>query len=504
VALSKDAMQPLRRWARLLHQRLHMPLPQQGAGRFAGATDSSAEVVSYVLTGKPPHAPALLQADAGSRWRLRLQLSAYDTFEGIPDIYDGFGDIPADVALRWARLLETDTTHHHCALVFAGGRRWPELLLINDAHSSVVPWLMKPRRSTLEASTLERLLVRDGLPAHAALVAAFDAVAVARTSARKWVGQRGLLVRDMPGYGPWLARHVEAVRPCLARQGELHALHVFEMLTKADDVALHALQAEICMLAVSSGAVLGAASEVLRRCGDIGIKGMGAIAVRGTESQRLNALRWLAETALAQSDEALAANVRSAIAADPSPCVQALALATEPDANLAEALSHTVPAPVSAAVCCDSLGDVVGSFWAGVRQAWDANASRTHPKPAQGAGPFVAAECDALLNYLVADTWVSPGQFSPQAPFERVDYTYQPLMALAAHPQATAAIVLKTLLFLYGPKLRSDRLETLASAFVAMYRERQSRRRPNRQPTPRAICGASRQAKARHHERPNA
>ncbi len=312
-------------------------VPQEGANllveRLAGlnklanvSAGLSGRMLAYVFEGEPTSVLNEVSGNPGVSNYLRL--TGYHYSRGNSEwaeFYRYFDLMPAAVMLRWAKLLDASVRHSTqqlYVLSLPNGVHWPEALLWHaggdslDGGSSQRPFVKH-----LSAAGIERLLIADGLPEAALLLAAFNGPMFTRYGAE----QRAQAVADLNGFGEAAVRHREQIKPLLLQPAVTQRMHVLYLLEKLSAVELSHFAVELAELSVSSSKQVRAAAEPLvMQCGASIQAELIRLAKEAKPEQRLNALRLLWRLAQSTNDELLSVQIRDLAAADKAPSVQAL------------------------------------------------------------------------------------------------------------------------------------------------------------------------------------
>jgi len=299
------------------------PLDRLPAGK--GRSGLSRDILSWVLRGEP--VSILQEAGQLSGIAEQLRITGYhygDNPKQKSDLYNQFESIPADIALRWARLLEASIPSATNCTYFQlpSGRKWPEVILMHSTGNSLTGWSsQRAVADRLSARALEQMLAADGQEPSALLAAAFSTP----LSSSYGVGHRALAVTDLIGYSESLERHAEAIRPLLLSPVVNQRLHIIQMLDKALPQTLARFAPELCEFGTSSSKQVRASAEVLiRRSGAPCVDALKTVATDGKPEQRVNALRLLWTLGKDLQNEQVRSFARDAAAADKAPSAQAL------------------------------------------------------------------------------------------------------------------------------------------------------------------------------------
>jgi len=305
-------------WARRLGQLIQRLDDPKIGGRPGLAED----VLRYVLTGEP--ASVLGEIAGKQTLSPALQLNGYQVPAGAQwlALYDGFEKLPVAIALRWARVLESNASYHHKnAFILSGQARWAEVLVLHCAGAGPINWSSEhryPRR--LHAAYLEAMLVEAGLePAHF-LVAAFTCA----QESSHYVSTRLGMIPELQGYAEAVVRHAEVLRAALQAPLQVdQRINGLVLLKPLMADALTLFAPEIADFGTSSSKqVRAAALPLMRRCGHTLIAPLQKLAVTAKPDQRLAALKAIWE--FAGDDDALRHFARNTAQADKAQSVQAL------------------------------------------------------------------------------------------------------------------------------------------------------------------------------------
>lgn len=239
--------------------------------------------------------------------------------------YEDFRDVPAPVALRWAKVVEATSAAGGAwtaGLVMPGQIRWPEALLRHAESALSMSGIDgRNRNSCLSATAFEAMLVEDGAPPQALIVSAF--ASPAGTGYR--AGEAQKLVGALADFPEALARHAESIRPALDTAQAAQRLLILSLLDRAGADVLARFAPELSAMAVSSSKQVRAAAEpLLRKCAKDAIEPLRALAIDASADRRVHALRLLRAIARQHGDDVLEAFVRDTAKADKAPNVAAL------------------------------------------------------------------------------------------------------------------------------------------------------------------------------------
>lgn len=206
------------------------------------------DMVQYVLHGTPE---AMLHevGQLGPVVRQLRLLRAFAHGQKIEhDIYEHFEDLPIDVALRYARLLDAfGPPHALLCLQLPPGLRWLEVLMVHAAQCPIDGYSShQPKPASLSAARLEAMLVAAGAQAGALLVSAFSTPIPTGNAARTQLWEQRLaMASELTGYPDALDRHIEQLRPLLLPKGAVQRRHIVNMLHKAAPATLARLPPEL-------------------------------------------------------------------------------------------------------------------------------------------------------------------------------------------------------------------------------------------------------------------
>lgn len=445
------------KWVERLEALLE-PLDKLPAGK--GRSGLSSDILSWVLHGEPV---SILQ-EAGQLPGVaeQLRITGYhygDSPKQKLELYDQFESIPADIALRWARLLEasipsaTNCTYLQLPL----GRQWPEVILMHSSGNSLTGW--SSRRAVadrLSASALEQMLAADGQEPSALLAAAF----ATPLSSGYGVGQRALVVTDLIGYAESLERHAETIRPLLLSPVVAQRLHIIQMLDKALPQTLAKFAPELCEFGTSSSKQVRAAAEVLiRRSGAACVPALNVIATEGKPEQRVNALRLLWILGQELQDEQVRSFARDTAAADKAPSAQALLAdwdATETAAAAEVRYDYTVPQIDWSGSLSPAVETLLDGLWKDAntsielankqsRENHERMVAQGHKYRLHQETPFSAADLKSLKTDLAKDGPGTPSQAARSNTAWR--HVGSALPKLAGAPGMTPVVMVKMLNF---------------------------------------------------------
>ena len=251
-----------------------------------------------------------------------------------PAFYRSLPDVPGDVLLRWAQVLESmafinQYSPYH--MPFPGGVHWPEVVLVYGCpgNFNIYP---RPTTQRIAYATMEKMLAAAGIESSALLTGAFATPVDAGYGAAMHLAA----VSHCPDFSAAVARHAEAVRPHLNAGSAAQRVHMLEMLSRVQPDTLAAFASELTELAVCSAKqVRIAADPIFGRVGEAMAAPMREMALKGKPEQRLHALRLLHQHAAKLKDAELTEFVQEAAGEDKAASVQAL-LAEWSEARIAD------------------------------------------------------------------------------------------------------------------------------------------------------------------------
>lgn len=240
-----------------------------------------------------------------------------------PEFYRALPDIPGDVLLRWAQVLESMAFIGHYSpyhMSFPGNVHWPEVVLMygrgGNAHSYPPPTTQR-----LTCATMERMLATAGMEPSALLTGAFGTPVDTGYGAAVHLA----MVSYCSDFSAAVARHAEALRPHLNAGSAAQRVHILAMLSRVEPEVLAAFAPELTELAVCSAKqVRIAADPLFDRAGAAVVPSTREMAMGGKPEQRLHALRLLHQRSAKLNDAELAEFVQTTAAADKAASVQAL------------------------------------------------------------------------------------------------------------------------------------------------------------------------------------
>ncbi|MFI5706884.1 DUF4132 domain-containing protein [Kribbella sp. NPDC051620] len=284
----------------------------------AGPASISGAAESYVLTGEPASALAMVigSAEAPEAFRLWSTRTRVDVEVADRQVWQGLGSVPPEVLLRFARLMEgvqRAGNPNYFSLHAVGGAPLAEALLgyligIGGGASHAVMASLP-----LDHAAIEAMLESAGADPSDLLVAAFR-------ENPSWSARNSRdAVRLLNGFGAAVGRHAEVLRPMLGTRNFDQQLVALEMLAEvgADDLTVFAR--ELAELATSSSSQLRAKATPLVVKLDA-VEPLKSIATTGKPDERLRALQLLWPDA----EPALREWLREVAAADRAPKVSAL------------------------------------------------------------------------------------------------------------------------------------------------------------------------------------
>lgn len=279
----------------------------------------SSRLTDFVVDGSPASA---LQ-DLGSATHLGGGFGMYGVGSGdLPQqtrvLCEGLAEVPPEVGLRLARVIETGSRHAFFGQ--ASHLQWAEAMLLHFSGSLAAhPGVPNPQTLPLEFATLEAISVAAGRPATEPLVAAF-----ASNQSRTYYGfdRYRHALRSLRDYAGAVDRHAEVLRPALATTKADDRLIILAMLKGLPAEVLAKFVEELADYATStSGKVRSGALPLLGSLGAAAVAPLQRIASAGKPDARLHALQLLH----AMDDPAVRAWAESTAAADRAASVRALA-----------------------------------------------------------------------------------------------------------------------------------------------------------------------------------
>ncbi|MFJ3054430.1 DUF4132 domain-containing protein [Herbaspirillum sp. NPDC087042] len=443
------------------------------------------DMLSYVLEGEPLAVLHELGQSKVVAERLKLIGYHHSDEKAVPRLfYSLFDSVPADVALRWAKLIEACVAPHAGGFVLRlpADVHWPEVLLVHSAGSSLTNWSsQRPVSDALSASTVEKLLIEAGMSPAALLVASFSDP----SSVGFWTNQRQLLVSDLKGYAGWLDREVDAIRPLL--NGPVaQRLHIVSMLEKAELSTLQSLLPELVEMVVSGSKQVRSATEVLvRRAGKPAFAPLLDMARGGKPDQRLYALRLTHSIARVEQDAAALQLARDAAMADKAASVNALLREWDDEQALGgtagtQRFDYALPVITWAVTLTPALSTALETFWKTVSESIvkaNKQAAEHHERmrasghsfPLHQARPFSQDDMRQLRAYLESDISAPPKRDNNR--MSAIHHVRSTLQTLATIDCMTPVALLKMLLF-FDLAVDADRglLSPASAAFNAMHR----------------------------------
>ncbi|HEY6126245.1 MAG TPA: DUF4132 domain-containing protein, partial [Steroidobacteraceae bacterium] len=241
-----------------------------------------------------------------------------------PAFYAALGDLPGDLLLRWAQVLESMAfirQYSPFQMIFPGAVHWPEIVLMYGSGSNMNVYPPKVANQRIAYSTLEKMLVAAGMDPQELLVRSFATPVDVGYNA----GALLLAVSHCPDYADALDRHIESLRPHLLAGSAAQRVHVLGMMARAAPRTVDKLAHELAELSVaSSKQVRMAAESFVQSAGGPMIATLRQLAVEGKPEQRQFALRHLFDRGRKGNDPALCDFARTTAAADKAASVQAL------------------------------------------------------------------------------------------------------------------------------------------------------------------------------------
>jgi len=266
-----------------------------------------------------------------------------------PAFYDGLADVPGEVLLRWALVLEGFTTANRGSrfyMPFPGNVHWPEVVL---AYGAGANFNTRPPGTTqrIAYATLERILTAAGMEPHAALSGAFATPADSGYGANLTLAA----VSYCPDFSEAMGRHLESIRPIILAGNATQRLHALAMLARVTPEIRDRLAPELAELAVSSAKQVRIAADAFVASAGTSIVGeLKRLATGSKPEQRVQALRLLHQRGVRLKEAELVEFSRATAAADKAPSAQALIAEWDAGAaaDAAPEARYEVAAPVIA------------------------------------------------------------------------------------------------------------------------------------------------------------
>jgi hypothetical protein len=240
-----------------------------------------------------------------------------------PAFYAGLADVPGEVLLRWALVLEgfaSANRGNRFYMSFPGNAHWPEVVLAYGAGAKFNTW---PPSTTqcIAYATLERTLTAAGMEPYALLSGAFATPADAGYGASLTLAT----VSYCPDFSEAMGRHLEAIRPLILPGNATQRLHALAILARVTPEIRDRLAPELAELAVSSAKQVRIAADAFVASAGTSIVGeLKRLACGSKPEQRVQALRLLHQRGLRLKEAELVEFARSTAATDKAPSAQAL------------------------------------------------------------------------------------------------------------------------------------------------------------------------------------
>lgn len=250
------------------------------------------DIINYILLGEP----TAIMNEIHNKGTLRYFFDLYPVFH-VPHVggqrqltYEDFEDVPATIALRWARVL-TAVSAGNFAMEFPENEHWPEVLLMSASGHGMFGWNNRaPKLKYFTASKFEQMLSEAGLDESALLTSAFNAPVKRNYYAKV----RASVVAQLVGYPDYLHRHIKTVQPLLLSSEVEQRLLILELLASAHTETLEIIANELCEFATcGSKQVRIVAEPLVRRGVKTAVAPLKKIALIGKPDQRGHALRLL-------------------------------------------------------------------------------------------------------------------------------------------------------------------------------------------------------------------
>jgi hypothetical protein len=365
-----------------------------------------AELRDYVLTGDPASVlnNRALRTNTG-RTTLGSGSGGYDgDREAMNELCADLGDVPPEVVLRWARVLEVPMGTWSVVLDPVAGGQWAANLVVH-LRDLLADRQHRPLTVPVDIAVIEDALVTAGAQRHDLVAAAF------RDSGKPdhpWGGPRQA-IRALNGYAAAVARDADVLRPVVSAQGARGQLLALEMLAPLPDEGLLLFAPEIAgMVASTSKQVRTAVAPLATRCGQAVTEPLKELAESGGPETRLHALR-----ALGTTDDGARAWALERAAADRAASVRALAAEwaaessgpgdSEPTAPPRPAVDWRVPVTAELRAALEGLwADVNRHLERANRQAeeFDARLRSQHPHLARTVRLEPLLDRDSLRRLL--------------------------------------------------------------------------------------------------------
>jgi hypothetical protein len=313
-----------------------------GTALTNGNLDSAVEFVLHGVGETWVHPPA---APTGRTW---VSYRSAPRTE-LPAFYAGLADVPGEVLLRWALVLEgffSANRSNRFFMPFPGSVHWPEVVL---GYGAGAKFNTSPPSTSqcIAYATLERLLTAADMEPHALLSGAFATPVDAGYGANLTLAAASYC----PDFSAAMDRHLEAIRPLILAGNVAQRLHALAMLARVTPEVRDRLAPELAELAVSSAKQVRIASDAfVASAGTVIVGELKRLAAGGRPEQRVHALRLLHQRGLRCQDAELIEFTRATAAADKAPSAQALIAEWDASAaaNASPQAQYDVAAPVIA------------------------------------------------------------------------------------------------------------------------------------------------------------
>lgn len=388
---------------------------------------------------------------------------------GRAEFYRAFKHVPVNIALRWARVLETvmaslSSNSAQYALPFPDAAHWPEVLMMNAAGRDLYGWQSRPPKvQDLHADQMEALLVEAGLPPETLLAASFGP----QINSSYRVADRSNLVTQLEGYADYLHRHIDTVRPLFVSASVDRSVAMLGFLGGAHDKTLESLANELAELGTSSSKQIRAAAEsLIRRASSAMVEPLKRQSLESKPEQRSLALRLLWDIAEGNGSQELMEFARTTATADKAQSVRILLQEWEHRSELASRESrgydYTLPVIDWSARPTAAVDAALSAFWEEANRAIEKSnkSQREHHEAMKAKGHNWALRQNDLLtktdlNNLRAhlNNAQSPQDRSPNAMKSVPAYLLQSAwLTLAATEGMTSVVLARICEFLYKVK----------------------------------------------------
>jgi hypothetical protein len=468
-----------RSWAEQLFNLL-MPIDKLDGARAGLAAD----MATFVLQGEP----ITILNEVGQRKCIadHLHLAGYHYGSKLTktekSIYTELAQVPVDVVLRWAKLLDAiagSNNSNQYSYVLPYGVHWPEILMLHSADRSLQGWSSdRPVVKGISFASMESMLTEAGLPASALIESAFSSPVNSGYQAE----QRLQMVVDLDGFAAALQRHVEVVRPLLLPPIVAQKLHMLKLLGSAEEATIHALAPELCELAVSSSKQVRAAAEpFVRKCAEKMLAPLKVISSSGKPDQRVNALRLLWTLSRQLNDADLLVYARTIADADKAPNVRALIQEWDSEAIIPAGVQdyqYEIPVIDWSNALTPEVTAALSILWAELNAVIDKankqsqeqharNVAQGHKWPLRLLKPLSDSDLKRLRNYIASDDPRLHGKAHEGS--GNLSQLEQPLLRFVLNAAVSPVVVLKTLVFFGEDKANRGLGRGIAVVFNAMH-----------------------------------